>query len=320
MRGGGGITLYFAPLEGVTGYIFRNAHSRYFSGVDKYFAPFISTNQNHRFSGREMRDVLPENNGGIPLVPQLLSKNAGEFSAACARLHAMGYEEVNLNLGCPSGTVAAKGKGSGFLAFPEKLDRFLEAVFEDAPVRISVKTRLGLRDPEEFWPLLEIFNAYPISELIIHPRIQKDFYKHPVRPGFFERAAELSAAPVCYNGGVKTPEDAMSKGSGAVMIGRGLVADPALAEKIRGGPPADMARLRAFYDEVKAGYREAFQDDRNAMMRMKELWFYLSGLFAEGEKGYAKLKKARDPREFDALEARLFAGELLPAIRGDVPW
>lgn len=174
--------LYFAPLEGITTYPYRNLHHKYFGGVDKYFTPFLAPGPEQGMSVKEMRDVLPENNAGVPVVPQILTNRAGDFLLASKKLAEMGYREINLNLGCPSGTVTAKKKGSGFLLYPDDLDRFFDEVFADASVRngefqISVKTRIGKNEVEEWPEIMEVYNRYPISELTVHPRIQKEFYK-----------------------------------------------------------------------------------------------------------------------------------------------
>ena len=160
---------YAAPMEGVTSYLYRKAHSRYFKKADKYFMPFLSPSHDHIFTKKDLREIAPEHNEGLNAVPQLLTRRAEDFLWAAGELKKMGYREVNLNLGCPSGTVTAKGKGAGFLGEPAELDRFLEEIFAAAEVRISVKTRLGLRESEEFSHLLEIYNRYPIAELTIHP-------------------------------------------------------------------------------------------------------------------------------------------------------
>ena len=160
---------YFAPMEGVTGAVYRRTHHEFFSGVDKYFMPFITPTTNEKLTPRQKRDVLPEYNEGVPAVPQLLTKSAADCIWAVNALHDLGYPEVNLNLGCPSGTVTAKGKGAGFLAHPDELDRFFDEVFAKCE-GISVKTRLGVHEASEFDKLLEIYNRYPITELTIHPR------------------------------------------------------------------------------------------------------------------------------------------------------
>ncbi len=294
---------YFAPMEGITGAVYRNAHHRYFPGLDKYFMPFLSPSQNHVFTRRELRDILPMYNEGVPAVPQLLTRRAEDFLWAAGELAAMGYREVSLNLGCPSGTVAAKGKGAGFLAFPQELDRFLEEIFSRAPLSVSVKTRLGVNDPEEFGPLLSIYNKYPITELTIHPRVQRDFYRNSVRMEHFARTLSASRIPVCYNGDLVTAGDCTAlsgrfPGLEAMMLGRGLVANPALARQCAGGPAADRATLQAFHDSLYTGFAQAFGSERNAMLRMKEIWFYHIYLFDEREKHAKALKKAASPQEF----------------------
>ncbi|NCB63933.1 MAG: tRNA-dihydrouridine synthase family protein [Clostridia bacterium] len=309
-------------MEGVTGYLFRNTFHRFFSGADKYFTPFLSPTQNRVFTRRELQEVLPEHNEGLNVVPQLLTKNAGDFLWAAGELKAMGYREVNLNLGCPSGTVASKGKGSGFLAAPGLLELFLDEVFAHADVLVSVKTRLGKYGPEEFEALLELFNRYPIAELTIHPRVQKDFYKHPVRMEGFEKALPNCRNPVCYNGDLATRADCARFASrfpsvGAVMIGRGLIANPGLLSQARGGPGADRETLRAFADALYGAYRQAFGSDRNAMIRMKEVWFYLIHLFADGGDHAKRLRKTAEPSEYELLVTQIFRE--LPLLEDAVP-
>ena len=196
--------LYLAPLEGITGWIFRSAVHECFGGFDKYFVPFIRPNQMGHFSAREKKDILPEHNEGMYTVPQILTNRPEDFIRTAHKLREYGYEEINLNLGCPSKTVVTKGRGAGFLADPDRLDAFLDEVFEKCAVRISVKTRLGMDEPEEFCYLLEIYNKYPMEELIIHPRVQKDFYKNTPDLKVFAEALAKSRNPVCYNGDIFT--------------------------------------------------------------------------------------------------------------------
>ena len=151
---------------------------------------------------------------------------------------------------------------------------------------MSVKTRLGLESPEEFGPLLEIFEKYPLHLLIIHPRVRKDFYSEPVRIEAFSRALEMYSGPVCYNGGLVTAAGCCRFQErfpqvDRVMIGQGLLADPALAAKAKGEPPPDRKVLRAFHDELYQTYLEAFGSQRNTVFHMKELWSYLSRLFED---------------------------------------
>lgn len=309
-----------APMEGITGRHFRLAHHRWFGGIDHYYLPFLSPTHTRSFSKKEWQEVLPEHNEGLCVIPQLLTRDADNFLWAAADLAALGYSEVNLNLGCPSGTVVAKGKGSGFLARPQELDAFLDKIFSACPIPISIKTRLGLTDPEEFYPLLDIFCRYPVHELIIHPRVQRDFYKLPVRREVFDAVYPDCPLPLCYNGDVYTAQQcgdiaARYPALRAVMLGRGLIAAPALARKAAGGQGADKETLRAFHDDLYESYCTAFQSRHNAMMRMKELWFYLIDLFENSEKAAKALRKAPDPAAFEAQIAEIFRSLPLKAAK-----
>jgi len=313
---------YFAPLEGVSGAEYRRAHHRWFPGVDKYYMPFISPTQDHIFTPRELRNVAPEANAGVPAVPQLLTKNAADFLWAAAGLKDMGYDEVNLNLGCPSGTVVTKGKGAGMLADPEHLERFLDEIFEKAEIAISLKTRLGMTDPEGFGRLLETFDRYPAKLLIVHPRVREDYYRHPVRTEYFEQAASHYSGRLCYNGGLFTPKDIAVVQErwpdvDCLMMGQGLLADPALVMRAKGLGALERDALRGFHDELYYGYLEAFKSGRNTVFHMKELWSYLCRIFDGGEKLFKQIKKAQDSSAYEAAVEQIF--RTLP-LRQEANW
>ena len=298
-------------MEGITGALFRQVHHRYFPGIDKYFTPFLSPSQDHCFTKRDKREILPQYNEGVTVVPQLLTRRAEDFLWASRALADLGYCEVNLNLGCPSGTVTAKGKGAGFLAHPDELDAFLETVFSRPPLSISIKTRLGVSDPEEFGRLLEIYNQYPVSELIIHPRVRRDFYRPPVRRAVFDACQGHVAAPLCYNGDLVTPDDCAGFARthplvGRIMLGRGLMADPALVCRCGGQTGVDRDTLQAFYNELYEGYQLSFGSRRAAMLRMKELWYYQIHLFRDSSRHEKALRKASQPREYENCVAAIF--------------
>lgn len=307
---------YLAPLEGITGHVYRNALEKYFPGTDRYFTPFIMPDQNKALRTKELRDVLPENNHVGELVPQILTNNAGHFRAAAEQLREMGYQEVNLNLGCPSGTVVSKKKGSGFLAYPEELDRFLERIFqENQDIRISIKTRIGRDDADEAEHLMEIYRKYPLSELIIHPRTQKDFYRGQPRTDLFEQLLpgfyEDATFPVCYNGNILTEKDYHQFTErfpqiDAVMLGRGVIANPGLIRTLKTGEKTNRATLKCFHDEVTDGYRQVFGNDGNALRRMKEMWIYMAHLFTNYEKYLKKIRKARSLAEYRCAIDALF--------------
>ncbi len=302
---------YFAPLEGVTGYIYRNAHKKHFDGVDKYFTPFISPNSIRNFTTKELNDILPENNLGIETVPQILTNKSEEFIQTATALYDYGYREVNLNLGCPSGTVVSKGKGSGFLAHPEQLDRFLDDILTHSKMKLSVKTRLGITDPEDFYELIKIFNKYPIEELTIHPRVQKDFYKNTPNLEVFKASLPSIKAQVCYNGDLFNKVDYENfivnfKEIDRIMLGRGLISNPNLITEIKGGDPLDKSRLKNFHDEVYENYQNVLSGDHNVLFKMKEIWLYMIQLFSN-EKKYAKaIKKSNNLREYEKVIKSLF--------------
>ena len=307
--------LYFAPMEGITGARYRQAHRACFGGVDRYYLPFLSPTRDHLFTPRELRQVSPEVNAGLNAVPQLLTREPADFLWAARALGEMGYGEVNLNLGCPSGTVVAKGKGAGLLADPPALERLLEGIFSGdlGGVRVSVKTRMGMADPEEFGPLLELLGLFPISLLIVHPRVREDYYRHPLRRAEFLALLPRLGLPWCWNGGVTDRESydqaAALPGVRGVMVGQGLLADPALARKLRGGPPAGRDELRQFHDLLYRGYLADFGSQRNTVFHMKEVWRYLSRLFDGGEKFFKQIKKAQDAPAYEGAVGRIF-GEL----------
>ena len=298
---------YFAPLEGLTDSIYRHLHHKYFPGISRYYTPFFSPTSHQKLSPREQRELPPADSLSYDVVPQILTKNADDFIWMVQQCRDLGYKEVNLNLGCPSGTVTAKGKGSGILKDLSALDSFLYAIFQNATLDISVKTRIGFSNSEEFPALLEILNRYPIRELTVHPRVRDAFYKGNADMEAFRYAAANSRAPVCYNGNLCTKEQiaALSKEFPAVtamMLGRGLIADPGMLTP--SGTTA--AALEPFYCELLEEYLIAFGGSRNAMFRLKENWRYLICKFEESGNLYKRLRKTTDLSEYRVITREIF--------------
>lgn len=296
---------YFAPLEGITTYIYRNLHHQWFGGMDKYFTPFVSPTSNRDFKSRAKKDVIPEHNRDIPVVPQILSNRSDEFLYTAERLAEYGYTEINLNLGCPSGTVVSKGRGSGFLTDLDGMDRFLYDIYENCPVPLSVKTRIGRYEPEEFSEILKIYNKYPIHELTIHPRVRDDFYKNIPNWDVFEYALEHSTNPVCYNGDLCTFEDyerfcERFPTVDRIMIGRGLIGNPGLVHEIQTGEPVRLEEVSGFMWALKEAYQECMADNP-VLFKMKEIWVYLAELYPQGERFWKKIKKARRLSDYENI-------------------
>ena len=334
------IKFYFAPLEGITGYIYRNAFHETFGGVDKYFIPFLSPGAKKKLTEKERNDILPEHNARMCAVPQILSKNAADVVNACEMLKSLGYEEVNLNLGCPSKTVVSKGKGSGFLADTEKLDRFFDEVFsvigaassktepgtpQNIYPRISVKTRLGMDSVEEFADILKVYNRYPLSELIIHARVQKEFYKGEPHLETFADVVNETKHSLCYNGDIWTLQDYIRMRKlfptiTKVMIGRGMMANPELIQELNAyeecrkqGKPWEgyvnsMEQLKKFHDSLLEGYMQQMSgDENNVLFKMKELWGFLGRQFQEQDKTVKKLVKTTRLKDYEGLAERIFS-------------
>lgn len=314
--------LYLAPLEGITTVTYRRAYEHNFGGVDRYFTPFIV---NKKLGAREIEGILPENNPGGKLIPQIMSNRADDFIQVAKEISTYGYDTVNLNLGCPSGTVVSKKRGAGFLAYPEELDAFLSEVYEKCPMKISIKTRIGLEDENEWENLLSIYEKYPMEELIIHPRLRTDYYKAPVRMDAFAKAVEQIKVPVCYNGEIHSGEDVARIKEQfpqieRIMIGRGILRYPHLVQQIRAAeqsvvgqagmlmPEEELkSRLRTFHDELLEDYRVVMSGDRNTLFKMKEIWTYMGESFEGADKCLKKIKKANHLADYKIAVNELFS-------------
>ena len=307
--------IYFAPLEGITNHIFRNTYEKIYGSaqttIDKYFAPFISPSEQYVMIPKERNDLLPENNTGLYLVPQILTGKSDLFNKALGELIAMGYREVNLNLGCPSGTVCAKGKGAGFLPETDKLKSFLEDIYtygDNNNIAISIKTRLGFYDADEFYDLVDIFNEFPVSELIIHPRIRGDYYKGEPRYEYYSYALEHSKIPLVYNGNIYSISDynnvcqKMGQTIDTIMLGRGILSNPSLlAELATKTPTMDYAKFWQLHDTLYHEYQQIMSPDINVLYKMKELWTYWRLSFDGVDRDIKHLLKAKKYAEYESI-------------------
>ncbi len=302
---------YLAPMEGITGYIYRNTYEEFFHNIDKYFTPFIVSNKSRSLKTKELRDVLPGNNENMNIVPQILSNDSESFIATAKRLQKLGYKEINLNLGCPAGTVVSKYRGSGFLAKREELDRFLDDIYKIDDMKISIKTRIGKDSPKEFYELIKIYNKYPLEELIIHPRTQRDFYGNNPNLEVFKDAINLSINPICYNGNIFTKGDYKELTKNfpkvdTIMIGRGILANPGLIDEIESNAFIDKKVLKDFHDKVFSRYIEVYNEEKNAMFRMKELWSYMIYIFSNNKKYAKDIRKAQRVADYNLAVSRIF--------------
>lgn len=296
------MNLYFAPLEGITSYTYRNAHKRMFGYCDAYFAPFINPSDQERVSKKGMRDILPENNEIKPKV-QVLTNNYESFLKFSENIKALGYEEVNINLGCPVQMVTKKGRGSGFLKSPDELFNFFCEIFKRSDIKISVKTRIGFYSAREFAGLLEIYNKYPISELIIHPRIREQFYKGVPDMDCFSYAYKNSVNKICYNGDIWDYSDYINirdnfSDLSSVMLGRGAIKNPAIFREIKGGEKIKTEELLSFTRVLSEDYLNLLKSETFTLYKLKEIWVYMLLNYPEEQKLAKEIKKANNLNKF----------------------
>ena len=297
---------YFAPMEGLTDSVYRKVHHTYFPGLSAYYMPFLSPTMHRTLTPREKRELPRADSVAFRAVPQILTKISSDFIWAAEQCLAQGYDEVNLNLGCPSGTVTAKGKGAGMLRDPDALDCFLDEIFHGSPLPISVKTRLGFSDPEEFPKLVEIFNRYPIKELTLHPRVRKAFYSGDVDMDAFRYLLSNTSLPVCYNGSLNNLQQIEAIRTefpqvGSIMIGRGLIGDPGML--FPGG--TTVCLLEEFMEALLEEYCIVFGSVRNAMFRLKENWRHLLCLFEDSDKLGKQLRKTTDEQQYRQIVSQI---------------
>lgn len=295
--------LYFAPLEGITTYTYRNLHNEMFGMCDAYFAPFISPTDNEKLSTKNMRGILPLNNT-VNLKVQCLANSATAFVEFSKKVIEYGYDEVNLNLGCPSGTVVKKNKGSGALKDLEKLDDFLCYIFSNSDLRISVKTRTGYYSHSEFKEILDIYNKYPIHELIIHPRIREEYYSGKPNMDSFSLAYSMNKGNIIYNGDIESVDDYNNiivsypeiKG---VMIGRGAIKNPAIFREIKGGKKISTDELIKFSNELEKRYLIVLQSETYTLQKLKEIWSHSIKNFENQDKILKAINKSKKLSELN---------------------
>lgn len=303
--------IYFAPLDGVTGFIYRNAFADFFGGPDKYFAPFISPCHNPKLKGKEIKDLLPENNHEkVNLVPQIMANNPEYFIKGARQIAEMGYKEVNLNAGCPSGTVVPKGRGAGFLKDTYLMEKFFDEVFSKTDLKISVKTRIGITDSSEFEDIMDVYNKFPFEEVIVHPRTRVQLYGGEPDMDAFDYAYKVSKNSLCYNGNIFTVEDydkvCSTYNIDSIMLGRGLLRNPGLINEIKGNDAVSKETLRAFHDRLYSDFTEEMSSDKHLLNKMIEMWNYLSFMFEEQHKCAKMIRKAQNVYKYEKAVNDIF--------------
>jgi tRNA-dihydrouridine synthase B len=298
--------LYMAPIRGVTDHLFRTAFTDHFGGFDLAIAPFISSKRDHTFKTKYVKDVLPENNIALPVIPQILSNVAQDFTALANYLFDLGHGSINWNLGCPSRTVTSKKRGAGMLPHTDLIRTFLDDAFSGIKGKISVKLRLGWTSADDIFRLLPVLNQYPMEAVIIHPRTGIQQYEDEADLSAFERCLSSLKHPVVYNGDIRTYDDFKRlshrfKGIRQWMIGRGCLADPFLPTVIRSGDtkvPDRIQTMKRFHDDLFEKYSRVLHGPSHLLNRMKGIWRYLSFSLKGSEKHTKKIYKTQKPDQY----------------------
>jgi tRNA-dihydrouridine synthase B len=307
--------IYLAPVQGITDRIYRNLFPVYFKGVDMAIAPFISSSKKMKPVNNLLREFYPDKNTGIPTIPQIMSSNPEDFTKLANALYDIGCGTVNWNLGCPFPMVVKKGRGSGMLCYPDRIESFLEKTMPAIKPKISIKLRIGLTYPAEVLELIPIFNRFELEELIIHPRTGEQMYEGKVDLDIFEQCLNLSKHRVVYNGDIDSLEklEMLTKRFASVdrwMIGRGLIGNPFLAEKIKFNtekPYNEKIKIiRAFHDQLFTEYSKILSGPSHITNKMKEIWTYMGSFFENGDKIRKRINKTHHRDNYVDIVNKIF--------------
>ncbi|MDO6812302.1 tRNA dihydrouridine synthase [Tenacibaculum soleae] len=311
-------TLLSSPLQGFTDFRFRNAQHKYFGGIDTYYAPYIRLNGKMKIKSSYERDLLPENNDTLTVIPQVITNDPDEFLFVAKYVQTLGYKELNWNLGCPYPMVTKSGMGSGLICNPARIDEVLHKVHNETNIVVSMKMRMGYENSEEILHSFPILEKYPLKNIAIHARIGKQLYKGGVDLDAFQKCIDVSKHQLYYNGDITSVDGfkAMQQRFPSIthfMIGRGLIADPFLPQMIKNNtteyPKDRWKRFGEFHDEIYQQYDEYLSGPTPIKMKMLGFWEYFSQSFSDPRKTYKKIKKATNPKKYQAAVKEILSSE-----------
>ena len=303
---------YLAPIRGVTDYLFRNTFERYFGTFDYMLAPFITTVKGISVCNSHVRDIAPEHNDCLRLIPQMIGNNPQEMLTLAKKMIELGYKEINWNLGCPYVMVTRKKRGSGLLPYPDLIASVLDSVVPEMPCPFSVKIRLGLDQEQEIEKVIPVLNDYPLSEIIIHPRTAKQMYSGTANLDWFEKALNISKHRVVYNGDIFSLQDFLNVAKRFPevwrwMLGRGVISNPFLLQCSRMGATVfDIKKLRSFHDDIFIQSRELLSGPSHLLGKMKGIWLYMAGSFPHDKRILKKIQKTGSISNYTDLVNRFF--------------
>jgi len=309
------IQIYQAPLQGFTDFTFRKVLSESFGGIDKYFVPYLSYGKGREIKRSQLREVFPENNVGLPVVPQVLFSDQTELFDLISILIDYGYSEINLNLGCPYPMATNKGRGAAWLEKPDALNEILQALFAKGfPAKFSVKMRAGLTNDQNLKTIIGILNQFPLEEVIFHPRTASQMYTGKANPMLFSEALLGAKHPQVYNGDLFSIVDFQELQSilpeqNFWMIGRGLLTNPALAVQLKGEvfePKVLRKKLKEFHDQLMESYSARLEGGSHILMKMNQFWIYFSESFENPHKAMKLVKKSSSVLKYNSAVVEIF--------------
>ena len=309
------ITLLSSPLQGFTDFRFRNAFHKHFGGIDTFYSPYIKLNGKMVIKGSYQRDIFPENNTTLEVIPQIITNDADEFLFVAKYVRELGYKELNWNLGCPYPMVAKCGMGSGLISNTSQIEHILKRVHNETDIVVSMKMRMGYENPTEILDVFPILEQYPIKNIAIHARIGKQLYKGGVDLEAFQKCLDTSKQKIYYNGDITsvTKFNELQERFPSIehwMIGRGLIADPFLPSMIKNNtteyPKNRLEIFEAFHDEIYREYDAYLQGPTPIRMKMLGFWEYFSESFSNPQKTFKKIKKAGNSKNYEAAVKEIF--------------
>ena len=307
--------LISSPLQSFTEFRFRNALDNHFGGIDTYYAPYIRLNGKMEIKANYERDLLPENNIVQELVPQVMTNDPDEFLFVVKYVQSLGYNELNWNLGCPYPMVTKRCMGSGLINDPQRIDEVLKKAHEESDIVVSMKMRMGYENPTEILDTFPILDKYPIKNIGIHARIGKQLYKGGVDLESFQNCLDKTKHTIYYNGDICSVADfrRMQDLFPSIenwMIGRGLIADPFLAQMIKADtevfPDNRWKLFRKFQYELFDGYTGALSGKSHVLTKMTSFWEYFSVSFSDSHKVFKKIKKAKSIEAYHEAVEEIF--------------
>ncbi|WP_396161556.1 tRNA dihydrouridine synthase [Flavobacterium sp.] len=312
------LTLLSSPLQGFTDYRFRNAFQHYFGGIDTFYSPYIKLNGKLAIKGSYERDILPENNTTLEVIPQIITNDAEEFLFVANYVQQLGYKELNWNLGCPYPMVAKCGMGSGLIRNTTQIEHILQRVHEETNIIVSMKMRMGYENPTEILDVFPILDHFPIKNIAIHARIGKQLYKGGVDLDSFQKCLDHTKHKIYYNGDITSVEKLrmMQDRFPSIdhwMIGRGLISDPFLPSMIKNNtteyPKNRLEIFESFHDTIYHDYDAYLSGPTPIRMKMLGFWEYFSESFSNPQKTFKKIKKAGNSKNYEAAVKEIFRNE-----------